>query len=307
MSGFYRKLLLFALLQVCLLELVLSFNQPSENSYMYGYGLKKQLLQEAGGNRLILIGGSSVAMGIDSSVLEEATGMTPVNMGLHAGLGRRLILNSAMIDDLRPGDLVVLSLEYGAFGKMPPSEVLWQLLRIDSTAIKDLSASDVAALFETAFSYTGGQMRNAIQNIVKARRSGLPPAIYRLDGFNQYGDLTSHWELGYRRGARGISILDLESRHFDSAIRHLKTFIEDAQAKGATVVYAFPPLEKSEYENKRDSIQTLLSVLQDEIQLAIILFPEEAALDEAFFFDTAYHLNYQGVSRRSTSLAKRLQ
>lgn len=307
MGSFSKKVLLFAALQGLLLFLVLCFNQPRETSYMLAYELKKNLLEETEGQRVVFVGGSNLALGMDSGLFMQLTGRRPVNMGLHAGLGRNLIMNQAIIDRLKQDDLVVLSLEYSAFGQMPAGEPAWQLLRVSPSAIFDMSLADLAALLETAFSYTGGQLRNATQNIMRMRFSQPEPKIYTLVGINEFGDLESHWNLGYRKGPRSIQIPELEGRHYQAAIADILGFVQRVRNKDAEVVFAFPPIHIAQYENYAESIQHLNEIIQNVVNVPVILSAKQMAFPEELFFDTAYHLNYAGIRERVVLLGAALK
>ena len=298
MGSFIRKVLLFAALQGLLLLFVLCFNQPRETSYMLGYELKKNLLEEAEGNRVVFVGGSNLALGMDSKLFMRLTGRQPVNMGLHAGLGRNLIINQAIIDRLKPDDLVVLSLEYSAFGEMSAGEPAWQLLRVSPSAVFDMAPSDFAALLETNFSYLGGQFRSAVQNVARARFSQPESKIYTLSGINEFGDLVSHWDLGYRKAPRRIRIPKLEGRHFKTALADIQKFVQQARRKEVDVVFAFPPIHVAEYEKHKEGIERLEHIIREVVNVPVVLSAKQMAFSEDMFFDTGYHLNYNGINER---------
>ncbi len=97
---------------------------------------KERLLKEAPSPRLVLVGGSGLAFGIDSPTLEQELGgeYSVVNMGLHAGLGLDFMLNEAL-DGLREGDVVVLSPEYDIVWRDEPNHLtIAEILRFAPSA-----------------------------------------------------------------------------------------------------------------------------------------------------------------------------
>lgn len=306
MRSFSRKLVVFAGLQLLLLFFVIGFNQPHQNDYMRAYGMKQELLEKAEGRRIVLVGGSNLALGMDSLALSAMTGREVINMGLHADLGRNLTLNEGIIARVRAGDLVILSLEYQAFGQMPAGEIAWQLLRVDPSSISDMDPGDFAALSESALSYAGGQLRNSIKNALRLRFGQPEPRIYRLSGFNAHGDLISHWDLGYREGPRGIPVLRLEGRHFEAAVEDIAAFVAQIRKKGAEVRFAFPPMQRDQYEKQAATIAELEIIIQRDLGMEILVDAEAMAFSETMFFDTAYHLNYEGVRQRAALLGAAL-
>ena len=65
-------------------------------------GEKYRLLKNTDNPKIVIIGGSSVAFGIDSAEIEGATGMKVVNFGLYATLGTKLMTDLAPTVTLPP-------------------------------------------------------------------------------------------------------------------------------------------------------------------------------------------------------------
>lgn len=307
MRRFLIKALIFGCLQIFILAFIGVFNVPHASSYMYGYGIKKKLLKETDGERIIFVGCSNLAFGLNSEMIKEATGLNPINMGLHAGIGRKLTLNDAILGALKPNDLVVLCLEYDHYGEMPAGQAVWQLLRLDPKVAFDLSLSDVVDLSESGFSYLGGQLRDSIKNLLRGRRGRGARLVYTMDGFNQFGDLTSHWNLGHREGKRTINPLVVEGIYFEDALDDVSEFVQAIRETGARVVTSFPPIREDEYLKNKKNIDALTVILSQELNLEPIASAEAMAFPEADFFDTAYHLNYSGIERRSEILGNALR
>ena len=114
MKRFARELVAFAAIQVAIGAVVFPFARTDDTHYLAATRDKHELLKTAPSPRIIFVGGSSVAMGLDCSVIKgRLAGYNPVNMGLHLTLGLEFML-AEIEADLRPGDVVVLSLEYNA-------------------------------------------------------------------------------------------------------------------------------------------------------------------------------------------------
>jgi hypothetical protein len=65
-------------------------------------------------HRLIIIGGSGTLFGVDAELIERKLHIPTVNFATHAGLGLRYLLDRAR-GELRQGDIVLVSAEYGAW------------------------------------------------------------------------------------------------------------------------------------------------------------------------------------------------
>ena len=69
---------------------------------------RAMLAAESDKPRLIIVGGSAVAFGVDSALLaQELPDYQPINFGLYAALGTRVMLDLS-IDELRPGDISIV-------------------------------------------------------------------------------------------------------------------------------------------------------------------------------------------------------
>jgi hypothetical protein len=307
MKTFCIKALAFAALLIPVALFTLYFNQPNPTSYFHGYQAKQELLINTQGPRMILVGGSNLALGLDSSIIaDNIEGYTPVNMGLHAGLGRSLILNKAILREVHTGDLVVLCLEYDAFKNMQGGAPLCELVRLNSAALRDFRLHTYTALFEGAFSYVGGQMRISIKNLLRGEKMIGDNPIYVGTGFNEFGDLTSHWPMGHRAGPRQIRSFDLEGSAFERALSELSDFVATTRGTGADVVLSFPVIREDQYQLNKSSIDGLAQILEERLSLVLVNQPADFAFPEEYFFDTAYHLSYRGVRRRSEMLSEGL-
>ena len=60
--------------------------------------------------KVIIVGGSSVAFGLDSALLEEQISMPVVNFGLYATLGTKIMMDLSKAN-INEGDIVVLAPE----------------------------------------------------------------------------------------------------------------------------------------------------------------------------------------------------
>lgn len=64
--------------------------------------------------RIIFVGGSNLAFGLDSQRIKDSLNINVINYGLHAGIGLKY-----MVDDIstyaRKGDIIVFAPEYSHF------------------------------------------------------------------------------------------------------------------------------------------------------------------------------------------------
>jgi hypothetical protein len=102
----------------------LHFN-PEVNHYRQGYAIKRQWAEQMTrehGTKIIVYGGSSCEFSIDGERLLSNYGEPVANYGGHIGMGA-VMLTEAALNDLRPGDTLIIGLEPGVltvpFGPEP--------------------------------------------------------------------------------------------------------------------------------------------------------------------------------------------
>lgn len=112
MAKFIRKLLLLLCVVLGLLCLMVSFDWcvvGSQYKYNYQAALldKVQRLESIDEPKIILVGNSNLAFGMDSQKLEAAFNMPVVNLGLHGGLGNAFHEEIAKFN-INQGDIIVV-------------------------------------------------------------------------------------------------------------------------------------------------------------------------------------------------------
>ena len=93
--------------------MALALPNPYGNTFVGALGDKYDLLTQTEGEKIIVVGGSSVAFGIRSDIIAEYTDMQVVNFGLYAALGTKLMLDLSR-DGVSRGDIVIVTPELDA-------------------------------------------------------------------------------------------------------------------------------------------------------------------------------------------------
>src|SRR5436190_21804250 len=114
-GAWLRRAALFGLIVLLVLALFLWFGPPvSPVDYLGAARSKQERLHHLGSPKVVVIGGSNAAFGIDSETLERGLCKPVVNMGLHAALGFRY-MTAEVVDQLGAGDVVIVTLENSNF------------------------------------------------------------------------------------------------------------------------------------------------------------------------------------------------
>lgn len=265
-----------------------------QDTFMGELSFKIKRLREAPCPRIIVIGGSGMAFALDSALLEESfPGYAPVNMGMYADLGTAFLLDLTE-DELGKGDLVIiapeedpqtLSLYFGARSALQGMDGAWSLLT-------RVPRRDLGTLMGALPAFSLEKWRYVLSGEVP-RGEG----IYKRNSFNEYGDIDSDLAdqnrmPGYYDSSRPVSF-DPDMLEEDFTDR-LNRYADTAGKKGARVFWYFCPVDRLAPGDPSFTPEDLYEALYERLDFPILGDPENALLDEAWFYDTNFHLNRRG-------------
>lgn len=336
MSRVLLRLAVFGLLQLAiarmLFPLALSAPRPG---YLAALDDKLALMRADGPPYVVVVGGSSVAFGIDSRLLEQHFSQPVVNLGLHAVLKLDFYLR-IVEQHCRAGDLIVLLPEYELLSDRQPMSIddLRRLLRNCPAAGRYLGGNlttvkqflDTMALSELAYwTQKGTAIQRgrwfhpaASRRVLLSRdlRPGAPrvsagqqPAntsIYRRASFNRYGDMVGHHgrQPPVARHHGGPIVVD--ENHLAKTIQRLNRCAAICRRRGATVVFSYPPILDTTFVASTQALQRAQSLLEKSLEMPIINQPQDTVFAESQFFDTDLHLVQGAQQQRSQILLQGL-
>ncbi len=259
---------------------------------------KEARLNSLDSNRLILIGGSNLAFGINSELIEKELPVKVANLGLHAGLGLPFMINQVS-NLMKKGDVVVLSIAYPLFldSAEPDIDLIQFIQELDP---------------QTKNYYHFSPKEMLIGHFEKFRKY-FTPDVYRVDPvfnrtlFNKYGDNEGHLNkepLANLKDRKPISNIDTEK-----AVQLLSSFAEDSKNAGVQVLISYPPYPKTEFVGKnKERIIALDIRLRNRLpSITFLDSPETHVFDDSLFYDTIYHLHGKGRDMRTKMLIEDLK
>lgn len=263
------------------------------------------LAAESDKPRLILVGGSAAAFGVDSALLaRELPDYQPVNFGLYAALGTRVMLDLS-IKELHPGDLVVIMPEQQrqALSDTVGADAFWQAVDGDFSALACLHARDFGPLLGAFPRFAGAKFRYFLTG------APSPDGVYRRGSFNAVGDVVNPlcsvniMPDGYDTTMPvrfDPSMLDTDFRDA------LNAYTAQAESVGAVVLYHFPPMNVLAVANAED-IDTYADHLQSQLTAPLAGDPHACVMDAGWFYDTNFHLNMSGKTAFTRQLIRDLK
>jgi hypothetical protein len=313
---FLRKILLFMLVQCLIWTGIVALYVRSEMTKGDGFAKgylgaaidKHDRLAHQPSPRVVFVGGSNLAFGLDSAEIERSLGYGVVNMGLDLSLGLDFMLRE-IEPFLARGDVVVISPEYEEFIDMYPGKVttLFPEAIIYPRAMQFFSCRHFALLLDDGLILIGeitrAAMRFLTEGVSSEQRLDNP---YVRSAFNEYGDITRHHNLKRR---------DLTIRQFGSSspesitrvIDRLNQFNDHCRSEHISVFYSYPPVFSGQLQAYTEMIHDIASNLSRRLHFPILDTPEEMSFPVYYMFDHEYHLSLAGKQIRTNHLIATLR
>lgn len=299
MRTFLLKLLLFACLVTAGFALLLRWHPKAEdNQYVNVLVDKEARLRSTPPPRVLLVGGSNLAFGVDSAALERALGRPTLNLAVTMEFGHEFILNQAAAH-VRSGDIVVLSLEYFGFtGAAPQAHALAPALQSVPGAWRYLDWPQWKVLLDGGLVHLGHLARTSLAE-ARGYYSSFTGA-YRRDGFTARGDMISHHGVAAAPIAfRALALSESSLRH---TLADIAAFVAGCRTQGATVYFELPPWPERWVQSQPAILARIDAGLRAVPHLTVLNKPADVALPLDMFYDTEYHLTQAGTVLRTQRL-----
>ncbi len=274
-----------------------------QNTFVGALDEKVERLNSIKGEKIVIIGGSSAAFGIDSALIEKYTDMPVVNFGLYASLGTKLMLDLSR-SAIGEGDIVVVApeLDRQTLSLYFNSETTLQAFDGNFSMLKGIRADNIFALLSGMWKFAADK-RELIKNGIPD-----PDGVYNANNFNEYGDLV------YKRPQNEMQfyydpnvMIDPNPEILSSEfIDYLNDYTSYCKMRGAKVYYSFAPMNERGFVGGYDSLKLLdlADHIGSELDAAVISRATDYVYDAGYFYDTNFHLNDAGVRLHTVNLIK---
>lgn len=300
MKGFLRDFASFFAIVTgwMLIVTVLIPNPKSRYSYMAGLEAKVARLKSIRGPKVVLVGGSNLAYGIDSAMIEKELRMPVVNMGITAGLGFKYHLESIR-GRVSRGDIVIASPEYHHFQR----DVFDGSLDLPETVfehdLESVMSLDGAHLLHLAKTIPDFASRKTVA-LFKVFELGKLKRRARQWTFNGYGDFTGH-ENDPRHAVRHAAAAT-EAPVDRSVFEYIAAFAAEAEAEGVEFVILPPPLQDSVFDADGEYIGAVADGLSEH-GIPYAAEPVRYRMtSEDTYHDSAYHTTFAAAKKRTALL-----
>ena len=262
------------------------------------------------GEKIVVVGGSSVAFGLDSKLLESYTGMPVVNFGLYADLGTKMMLDLSLAG-ISEGDVVILSPEIDAqtLSLFFNNRAALMALDDDWSMAHNLPVDDLLSCLGGAWSFALDKRQRYTSSDLVALDE-----IYRSEYFNEYGDFAlsraeNIMKSYYDPNKEIVLSPEGYGAQLDEFIDYVNAYVRKCKRRGATVYFSYCPMNELAISPLSDTESRLLftEMLGEKLDCEIISELDDYILEAGYFFDTNFHLNDAGAKLRTIRLAKDLR
>lgn len=286
--------LLKLLVMVSMIVLILSFVLPAYSEHYDGIVYKKlTYFDSIEGPRIVLVGNSNLAFGIQSEILEEEFNIPVVNLGFQGAVDNAF--HERMIAGrLHKGDIVVIChTTYADDGKIDVPLLALETIETHFGLWNLPNIGDYVSLINAIPIYL---------NHATKRYCGDDSdySVYMAKSFNKQGDNVAKRKWGEQtvEWSNGVSVPQIN----DNCIDRLNKLNQYVNKCGATLLVAGYPIAMGEYTQNTIVYEEFEKQLRDALDCTVISDVNNYMFPYSYFWDTQYHLTTEGARIRTNCL-----
>ncbi|HBD08854.1 MAG TPA: hypothetical protein DCZ69_11395, partial [Syntrophobacteraceae bacterium] len=308
LRAFFISLIEVALLAAAMIGLVYVGIPVDPEHYFAGSLIQTELLENTPGPRIILAGGSNVALGLDAALMQDTLGIPVINDGLHAGLGVAPLRE--LKEYIRPGDVIIISLEYTLFSSK-------EVMEGDTAFLSDWIEFDphrIVYLFDPWREAPGiygtmlqRKVNRKLESILHHGSLEEIRAIFEGESFDANGDFIGHLKENVQPTTKIHDRPYPMARLDEGIFVFLEDFRQFAEARGAKVYFEAPASRQTNcLATGQTQMANFFKVFKTKSSIPLLTPFEQVCMADKYFFDTPYHLNAQGRKIKTKLLIENL-
>ena len=268
------------------------------------------LIENQKEKKIVIVGGSNVAFGIDSIKVEEEFGIKAINFGCMAGIGPEILL-SKIKQHISSGDIVLFCWEYGLYRFKRTESNFTYLNLIFGPCSEQRNNFPIFDQIKLSLNYPTSRIRTSV---AVAYNPFANPNIFRCSwDFDAYGNVRSNQKQIVKKQElinSPLSALMTDLTITETVNEILTEFVYSCRNKNIKILSTWPnTFSNPQYFNNSNvekNFSTINKFWQD-LNVPMISTPSDSMFSAEFFHDTYYHLNAEGVRIRTEKLIENLK
>ena len=284
---------------------ILSSPAKFSDTYQSVIQRKYDLLKNTDDKKIIIVGGSNAAFGIVDEYLEEETGYSVVNMGLHAGFGA-LFPTELVKDYINEEDIVLLAYEYelssSSFEKLGDIDLIMSGIDNALEIYKKIPLRNIPEILGNLFDFAKS----------KATKVELTSGTYSSNSFDEAGRMVlerkTNTMMDYKSNLELYKEVTSESLYAaEDDYEYLVDLRVLVEKRGAEIYFVAPVLMEDAYVGTEEALLAYQEGLMKKTGIEYISNAKEYMFPSEYIYDTIYHCNEMGAQKRTELLLSDLQ
>ncbi len=292
---------------------VVGFLTPSRFAATYygALGTMYERIKRTEEKKIVIIGTSGVAFGVDSALVEgelQAAGLNykVVNFGLYGALGTKLMLDLSR-NHINEGDIVIFTPEIHAqsLSTYFSARETWYAADSNFSLLTELDGDSLAQMVGGFPAYAADKFFYLDEGTQAA-----PSGVYASHVFDERGDLKS-FSRPHNTMPNGVDInnpIVLDSGLFaPDFIDYVNEYCAEISNRGATMLYSFSAMNEASVVSDEAALEAFYSFITKNFNFEVISDPHTYIMEKEWFYDSNFHLNESGMTARSIHLVNDLK
>lgn len=271
---------------------------------------EKILINNKNKNKIVIVGGSNAAFGVDSKAIENEFGIKSINFGCMAGIGPEILL-SKIQNHISKGDIVLFCWEYGLY-RFDRTETNFTYLNLVFGPYTKLrSKYSLIDNIKLSLTYPTSNIRTSIaiefNPYVKADAFRCGWAFDDLGNVrSNNGKRVTNEELYSNPSTALMTELTIAEDAKEILTRHVNLL----RNKDVTILATWPNIfHNPMYETNHILNENLLIITRfwNSLDVPMVGHAKDAMMNAEYIYDTYDHLNAKGVKLRTEKLIHNLK
>ena len=285
----------FFLIAISLVFLLLPQTPRQASSPISAKIEKDSLLRSISKPRIVFIGGSNLAYGIDGEMIKDSLNLYPINTGIMYAIGLKAMLNN-YLQHAKKGDIVIVSPEYdhffGDFYNGNQSVLYYSGVDNPVNPLAELDWEQIRKVvpFFPKYVFRKVDIREYFGFSIDS--------LFNRNSFDQYGFLQGHW--GFR-SKPFKSDSELTEPFNPEVIESLSQFQKQLESRSCKLFISPPAYNASSASNRLEQIKRVTEELE-KANIPVLDKFENYIFADTLFYNSPYHLNEIGAKRRTVMI-----